>query len=114
MDIDIARDYEPIPGGTYRILVDGMCPGALKKTSTKVDTCIKSAAASSDLRKRYGHEQSKAAEFADRDRAKLDANPDGVKELRDALAAYPNSILVYAAKRPTTNASVLQAYLAGD
>ncbi len=112
MDIDIARIYEPIPGGTYRILVDGMWPRGIKKASTKVDTWIKSVAPSSELRKWYGHEDSKAEEFAKRYRSELDDNPDGVKELREAIAAHPNAILVYAAKSSTTNASVLQDYLA--
>lgn len=114
MDVDIARVYEPIPGGTYRILVDGMWPRGIKKTSTKVDTWVKSIAPSTELRKWYGHEESKAEEFAMRYREELDNNPGALEELLAEIRAHSSPILVYAAKSRANNASVLKAYLADE
>lgn len=112
MKVEIARLYNELPGGTYRILVDGLWPRGIKKTSSKIDTWFKDAAPSSELRKWYGHEESKADEFVKRYRKELDDNPEAVKELRKLIREHENPILVYAAKSPDNNASVLQDYLA--
>jgi len=110
MDIDIARVYDPVPGGTYRILVDRIWPRGIKKTSTKVDAWVKDVAPSPELRKWYNHDPARSEEFARRYRAELEANPR-VGELRDLIAEHPNAVLVYAAKSPVSNASVLRDYL---
>lgn len=112
MDIEIARVYDPIPGGTYRILIDGLWPRGIKKTSTKVDTWMKSVAPSAQLRKWFGHEEARAEEFAERYRKELEENPGAVEALRAEIGEHPNAILVYAARGTTTNATVLQDYLA--
>lgn len=112
MKIEVARVYDPIPGGTYRILVDGLWPRGIKKTSTKIDTWIKEVAPSTELRKWYKHEDDKAQEFEKRYTKELDNNKDAVAELKKLIREHDNPILVYAAKSDANNATVLQDYLA--
>lgn len=111
MRIEIARVYDEIPGGTYRILVDRLWPRGIKKTSTKIDVWFKDAAPSTELRKWYGHDSEKAEEFKKKYVAELDENKDAVAELKKIIESHENPILVYAAKSAPNNATVLQEYL---
>lgn len=112
MKVDIAHLYDRMPGGTYRILVDRLWPRGIKKTSTKVDVWLKDVAPSNELRKGYGHEEAKAAEFARRYCAELDENAEAVRQLRALIDEHESPLLVFAARGEHTNAHVLQRYLA--
>lgn len=112
MHADIARIYDPIPQEAYRILVDRLWPRGFKKTTTKVNTWLKEVAPSDELRSCYQHDDSKAEEFTRRYRAELDDSHAAVEQLRELITAHAPAVLVYAAKAPVNNATVLRDYLA--
>jgi uncharacterized protein YeaO (DUF488 family) len=62
--IKIKRIYEPPAGDDgFRILVDRLWPRGLSKDKAKVDLWLKEISPSNELRKWYGHEPEKWAEF---------------------------------------------------
>jgi uncharacterized protein YeaO (DUF488 family) len=67
-----ARVYDaPLPDGGVRVLVDRVWPRGLSKERADVEEWCKQVAPSTELRKWYGHEPSRFAEFARRYRAEL-------------------------------------------
>lgn len=70
--VRIRRVYEAVePDDGTRVLVDRLWPRGLAKTDAAFDDWLKTAAPSAELRKWYGHDPGKYAEFADRYRAEL-------------------------------------------
>jgi uncharacterized protein YeaO (DUF488 family) len=62
--VAIKRVYDqPEPGDSIRILVDRLWPRGLSKERAKVDAWLKEVAPSNDLRKWFGHDPEKFAEF---------------------------------------------------
>ena len=80
--IKLKRAYEPPAkiDGT-RILVERLWPRGLTKEKAKIDMWLKDIAPSPELRKWYGHDTEKWAEFKKRYLKELKAN----KELLDKL-----------------------------
>ena len=68
-----------------RILIDRLWPRGIKKDVAKISFWAKSTAPSNELRKWYQHDHDKWEQFYKRYLAELDANPDGVAELREAI-----------------------------
>ena len=67
MPIKLKRIYEPPSGSDgVRILVERLWPRGMKKESAKIDVWFKEASPSHELRKWYGHDISKWAEFRNR------------------------------------------------
>jgi uncharacterized protein YeaO (DUF488 family) len=63
-DVRVRRVYEePSPDDGKRILVDGLWPRGLSQGSAHVDEWIKAVAPSTGLRRWYGHEPARFAEF---------------------------------------------------
>ncbi|AQU69606.1 DUF488 family protein [Streptomyces niveus] len=70
--VRIRRVYDAAePDDGTRVLVDRLWPRGLAKTDAAFDDWLKTAAPSAELRKWYGHDPQKYAEFADRYRAEL-------------------------------------------
>lgn len=113
MKVVLKRVYEaPAKTDGTRILVDRLWPRGLSKDKARIDLWLKEIAPSTELRKWFGHDPEKWAEFQRRYRAELKANDDAVSELRAALADGP-ATLVYGAKDEAHNdAVVLADYLA--
>lgn len=110
--LHIKRIYDPASAedGT-RILVDRVWPRGLRKADARLDVWLKEVAPSTGLRKWFGHDPARWAEFRQRYAAELDGNPQPVNALRDLLAAGPVTLL-YAARDPEHNhAVVLRDYL---
>jgi len=59
--------------GEYRVLVDRLWPRGLRKDAVDHDEWARDVAPSTALRRWYGHEPERFAEFADRYRAELAA-----------------------------------------
>jgi uncharacterized protein YeaO (DUF488 family) len=65
--IKIKRIYEPPAGDDgFRILVDRLWPRGMSKDRAKVDLWLKEISPSNELRKWYGHDPAKWAEFKKR------------------------------------------------
>lgn len=100
------------PAG-YRLLVDRVWPRGVSKEKAALDDWAKEIAPSTELRKWFGHDPSKYAEFKARFTAELDANPAVAEVIAKLQAADPSTVLVlYGAKDEThNNAIVLAPYL---
>ncbi|MEU0841828.1 DUF488 family protein [Streptomyces sp. NPDC005962] len=98
--IRVRRVYEaPEPDDGTRVLVDRIWPRGLAKADARLDEWAKAAAPSTELRRWYGHEPERFAEFARRYRAEL-AEPErreAVDHLR-ALAGQGTLTLLTAVK----------------
>lgn len=109
--LSIKRAYlPPDDGDGQRVLVDRLWPRGLHKDEAALDEWMKDVAPSPDLRKWFGHDPERFAEFSRRYRLELSQNP-----ALDALAALAKKgklTLVYAAHDETHNhARVLAEYL---
>jgi uncharacterized protein YeaO (DUF488 family) len=114
MAIAIKRVYEePGAGDGYRVLVDRLWPRGMTKERARVDEWLRDVAPSTELRKEFGHDPGRFAEFTERYRAELDANP-ATDALRAIAEANDVLTLVYAAQDAEHNqAVVLRDYLVG-
>jgi uncharacterized protein YeaO (DUF488 family) len=72
MDVRVKRIYdEPDEHDGRRVLVDRVWPRGVAKDRAALDLWCKDVAPSTELRKWYGHDPDKRAEFAKRYRAEL-------------------------------------------
>ena len=80
--VRVRRVYDPPgPGDGHRVLVDRLWPRGLAKSAAALDEWLRAVAPSDELRRWYGHEVGKFAEFRDRYLAEL-----GTPERAEALA----------------------------
>ena len=92
--IAVRRIYEDLKGpkSEYRVLVDRLWPRGVSKRSVRIDEWAKDLAPSTDLRRWYGHDPVRFAEFSHRYR----------DELREAVAVEAaTAVLVEASSRST-------------
>lgn len=108
------RVYEP-PARTdgRRILIDRLWARGLSKTKAKIDYWAKDVAPSTGLRKWYQHDPDKWKEFRKRYFAELDANPQGMAELRANLGKGTVTLLFSSRETRLNNAAALREYLSG-
>jgi len=108
--IRIKRVYEqPANDDGYRILVDRLWPRGLTKQRAKVDVWMKQIAPSDALRKWFGHEAEKWAEFARRYRGELAKNKGLLKEVKRLEREHGTVTLLYGRKDEKQNQAVLIA-----
>jgi uncharacterized protein YeaO (DUF488 family) len=94
-----------------RYLVNRLWPRGVRKESLDVDAWLKDVAPSAGLRRWFGHDPERWAEFRERYRAELDSRPESAQPLLDALRDGP-VVLLYAAKDTEHNhAIVLREWL---
>lgn len=107
LDVRIKRAYEPPSSvdGT-RVLVDRLWPRGLKKTDAHVAQWLKEIAPSNELRKWFGHDPERWAEFRRRYQAELAGKGDLLAELRE-LAKKGRLTLVYSAHDEAHNQAVV-------
>lgn len=110
--IKIKRVYEPPEKRDgFRILVDRLWPRGVSKSAARVDLWLKDIAPSDGLRKWFGHEPAKWAEFRKRYVHELAKQPEAVAELKQH-AGKKTVTLVYGAKdEQHNNAVALKEYL---
>jgi uncharacterized protein YeaO (DUF488 family) len=81
-DVRARRVYEePAPSDGRRVLVDRLWPRGLSKNRARLDEWLKAVAPSDELRRWYGHEPGKFAEFTGRYHAEL-TEPERAEALR--------------------------------
>ena len=110
--IRIKRAYDPpARGDGRRILVERLWPRGMKKEALALDSWIKEAAPSTELRKWFGHRTERWEEFQRRYRKELNANPNAWAPILEA-ARRRNVTLLYSAHDTFHNgALVLCEYL---
>jgi len=111
-DIKVKRIYDPPERSDgARVLVDRLWPRGVRKEDASVELWLKDIAPSDDLRRWFGHDPARFAEFSRRYRAELDANSEAVGRL-DELVKAGRVTLVYSAHDTEHNqARVLADYL---
>lgn len=110
----IKRAYAPAEAADgYRILVDRLWPRGISKEKAKIDLWLKSVAPSNELRKWFGHDPERFAEFDRRYRAEL-AESGVLDELRAVLREHPDATLLFAAHDEAHNNAVVLKELLDD
>lgn len=115
--IRLRRVYdEPAPEDGTRVLVDRLWPRGVGKDTDRFDAWVKEAAPSSALRRWYGHEPGRSAEFRDRYLREMQA-PAGrqaVAGLRDLAAGQPVTLLTATKDIGLSHLPVLAELIEGD
>jgi len=114
--VEVVRVYED-PGrspGEHRVLVDRLWPRGLTKTSVDFDEWEKDVAPSTELRRWYGHDPGRFAEFARRYRAELAGEPgvSAVSKLAELAASRRLVLLTATRDVEHSRAAVLQKVVA--
>lgn len=103
----LKRAYEPAePGDGIRILVDRLWPRGVSKADADLHDWMKDIAPSADLRKWFGHDPARWAEFQRRYRAELRRHDDELEHIRE-LARKQTVTLVYGARDEEHNDAVV-------
>ena len=95
--VRVGRVYEPRePGGGVRVLVDRIWPRGLSKDKADLDEWCKHIAPSTVLRKWYGHDPDRFAEFGRRYRDELTdpQRAEALDPLRELAEAGPVTLLI--------------------
>jgi uncharacterized protein YeaO (DUF488 family) len=108
MDVRTKRIYDPPePGDGHRVLIDRVWPRGVSREKAKLDEWAKELAPSAELRKWFGHDPKRFAEFRTRYRAELRDQEEEIRRLR-SVAQTGRLTIVYAARdREHSNAVVL-------
>jgi uncharacterized protein YeaO (DUF488 family) len=104
--VKIKRAYDlPAIGDGYRILVDRLWPRGISKAKADIKLWFKEIAPTVPLRKWFGHDPKKWADFKKRYARELGTQngQKAVKELRKIVRREKTVTLVYAAKDPEHN-----------
>lgn len=105
--VRIKRAYEaPSADDGTRVLVDRLWPRGVRKADAAIDHWAKELAPSTELRKWFGHDPARWAEFRQRYAAELREQGEALDRLR-ALAEKGPVTLVYAAHDEEHNDAVV-------
>lgn len=108
-DIRLKRIYEAVSADDgARILVDRLWPRGMRKEEASLSLWLKEIAPSPELRKWFGHDPARFAEFSDRYRSELSTRGDAIGKILD-LAKSGRVTLLYAAHDPEHNHAVVLA-----
>jgi uncharacterized protein YeaO (DUF488 family) len=111
-DIRAKRVYDPPDAEDgLRVLVDRLWPRGVRKDEAKLALWLKDIAPSDDLRRWFGHDPARFAEFSRRYWAELGANKQAVSQMKDLLKTGPVTLLYAAHDEEHNNARVLADYL---
>jgi uncharacterized protein YeaO (DUF488 family) len=109
--IKVERIYNAPESDGFRILVDRLWPRGLSKDKVKLDMWLKEIGPSNELRKWFGHDPNKWADFKDEYFKELAHK----KELTDKIVAKAkegNVVLLFGAKdEECNNAVALKEYI---
>jgi uncharacterized protein YeaO (DUF488 family) len=114
VNVEYRRVYdEPTPSDGTRVLVDRVWPRGLRKEDARLDEWLRDVAPSTELRKWYGHEPERFAEFRRRYRAELKATDhrDAVRHLRDLATSATLTLLTATRDVDHSQAAVLAEWL---
>ena len=111
MSVRLKRAYEPpAPSDGYRVLIDRLWPRGVKRESACLDEWARELAPSTELRRWFGHDPARFAEFRQRYLEELSAQEVKLRELR-GRARETTLTLVYGARDTEHNDAVVLAEL---
>jgi uncharacterized protein YeaO (DUF488 family) len=106
--------YElPVQSDGKRVLVDRLWPRGLSKEKAHLDEWLKAVAPSDELRRWYGHQSDRFAEFKRRYDAELEEpeRAQALRHLREAARSGPVTLLTATKDLEHSEAAVLAARL---
>src|SRR3954471_6075006 len=108
VDVRVKRIYDdPDPRDGYRILIDHVWPRGISRERARLDDWARELAPSDELRKWFGHDPARFAEFRARYRDELADHSDRLEELRRRATSGRVTIVYAARDREHNNAVVL-------
>ena len=114
MDVRIKRAYETAAESDgYRVLIDRLWPRGVSRERAAIDEWARELAPSTELRRWFGHDPARFAEFRRRYLAELAAQDLRLDELRQRARGRPLT-LVYGARDTVHNDAVVLAALLRD
>jgi len=112
--IKIKRIYElASPDDGRRIYVDRLWPRGMKKEQVKIDEWLKDISPSDGLRKWFGHDPSKYAEFRRRYTKELEEHSEILERIKKEAKKETVTLLFSAKDVEHNNATVLKELLSG-
>ena len=109
MDLRLKRVYEPpTTADGYRVLIDRLWPRGVSKKRARLDAWVPQIAPSEELRRWFGHEPRRFAEFKRRYADELQRQRPRLTELRRRARREPVTLL-YAARDGEHNDAVVLA-----
>jgi len=112
MSIRLKRVYdEPAGDDGARVLIDRVWPRGIKKEDAALDSWMKEAAPSTQLRKWFNHDPSKWEEFRKRCFRELDDHPEEIGELKLKTRKGRLTLLYGSKEMRFNNAVALKEYL---
>jgi uncharacterized protein YeaO (DUF488 family) len=110
--IAIKRAYDnPMPQDGVRILIDRLWPRGVSKTKLKLDAWPRELAPSTSLRKWYGHDPARFAEFRRRYKAELAERPEQLSVLRAMVKGRAATLLTATRELDLSHAEVMRGIL---
>ncbi len=110
--IKIKRIYDPAsPDDGKRIYIDRLWPRGMKKEEVKIDEWLKDISPSDDLRKWFGHDPSKYAEFKRRYSKELQKHSEILERIRREGRKGAVTLLFSAKDVEHNNATVMKEIL---
>ena len=110
--IAIKRAYDnPMPQDGVRILIDRLWPRGVSKTKLKLDAWPRELAPSTELRKWYGHDPVRFAEFRRRYKAELAERPEQLRALRAMVKGRAATLLTATRELDLSHAEVMRSIL---
>jgi uncharacterized protein YeaO (DUF488 family) len=109
-EVRARRVYEePAPSDGRRVLVDRLWPRGLSKDRAHLDEWLKAVAPSDELRRWYGHDPAKFAEFTRRYQAELTEpeRSEALRHLRDEASSGAVTLLTATRDLEHSEAEVL-------
>ena len=113
-DIHIKRVYDPATSDDgARVLVDRVWPRGISKEAAELTLWLKNIAPTTQLRKWFGHDPSRWAEFRRRYHLELEANQDAIKQPHEIMKKRRVTLIYSAHDQEHNQAVALAEYLTG-
>jgi len=100
-----------MPQDGVRILIDRLWPRGVSKTKLKLDAWPRELAPSTELRKWYGHDPARFAEFRRRYKAELAERPEQLSALRAMVKSRAATLLTATRELDLSHAEVMPSIL---
>ena len=111
MDVRIKRAYEsPARSDGYRVLIDRLWPRGVSREEARLNEWARELAPSGELRRWFGHDPARFAEFRRRYTGELGDQHEKLRELR-RRARHGTLTLVYGAHDKEHNDAVVLAQI---
>jgi uncharacterized protein YeaO (DUF488 family) len=112
--VKIKRAYEPAAANDgARILIDRLWPRGVRKADAAIDQWLKYIAPSTSLRKWFGHDPGRWAEFRRRYAAEVHQHPEQLSTLRTLARQGPITLVFSAHDELHNDAVALREFLLG-